>query len=249
SPKDWEGVKWGVAQWHEESLTNRNTSFWTDPKALSFGPVGFLFKGTFAGGDNRKAGDNNDGGSASGTGKKSGDAYVLGVEYKFTDYVNGGIDGTHRRTADVSGTTTETGMIFHHYYINIKPMKGLKFATSYANYKGRVAGSLIPFQTKTTHFLVNYTIGDFGVGYIVSHNHNLSDSGGSRNSGKGQMFGLWYGLSKQTSLYFGYAKNDWERNAAGATGEKYVGSSANFAGNLGTKNDEKIVRVGIIKDF
>ncbi|GAA5170075.1 porin [Viridibacterium curvum] len=249
SPKDWDGVKWGVSQWHEDSLTNRNTSFWTDPKALSFGPVGFLIKGSFAGGDNRKAGDNNDGGSSSGTGKKSGDTYAFGVEYKFTDYVNGGVDGTHRRTADVSTTTSETGMIYHHYYINLKPVKGLKFAAQYNNYKGRVAGSLIPFQTKTTNFVVNYSIGDLGLGAGISHLHDLSASNGSRNSGKGLMLGVLYNLSKNTSLYLGYAKNDWERNVAGATGEKFVGTSANFAGNLGTKNDERITRIGILKDF
>ncbi|MFT3735827.1 MAG: hypothetical protein QM776_12515 [Rhodocyclaceae bacterium] len=256
SPKDWEAVKYGVSQFREESLTNRHTAFWTDPKALSFGPVGLLFKGSYAGGDNRKAGSNNDGFSHTNTAssalnstttKKSGDVYVLGLEYKITDVINGGIDGTHKRTSNIAAGT-EDGIIFHHYYINIKPVKGLKIGLQYNNYKGYLAS--VPWQEKTTNIVINYTIGNLGLGAGFSQNHDLSDAAtGGRNSGKQMMLGAFYQLSKQTSAYIGYSKADWERNTAGITNGKYVGSGTNFVGNTGNKVDEKILRVGIVKDF
>lgn len=245
SPYDWEGVKFGVSQYREESLTKRSTSFWTDPKSLSFGPVGLLFKGTYAGGDNRAAGANNDGGTGTATTNKSGDVYSLGLEYKITDMINGGIDGTHKRTTSVAAAS-ENGIIFHHYYINIVPVKGLKLSAQFNNYKGYLAS--VPWQEKTTNFVINYTIGDLGLGVAWSHNNDLSDAAG-RNSGKAMMAGAFYKLSKQTSAYIGYSKTDWENNTLAITGGKYVGTGTNFVGNTGAKVDEKIVRIGLVKDF
>lgn len=248
SPKDTEIVKFGVSQLREESLTNRNTSYWSP--AFKLGPVQTLVKATYAFGDGRKAGSND----VDGTG--AADAYVIGNEGVVMDgLLDWGIDYT-RRTPTTSAASN--GMGFTHAYINLRPIPGnknLKLSAQYNTYKGynrttglnvvTVSNNAGAFKEKNTNFVVSYNFnGKAEAGIGISH---LNDLGESRNSGRAISIGGSYFLSKSVQVYAGASKTTFERNEVVAGG-KYVGSGTNFAGNF-NKLDDRTVRVGIMKEF
>ena len=240
SPKDTEIVKFGVSQLREESLTNRNTSYWSP--VINLGPVKTLFKGTFAFGDNQKSGAND------ANGVSSGNVWVVGNEGVVMDgIVDWGFDVTDvRPTTGMSGAEGR-GRNFTHAYLNIRPIPGnknLKISTQYNVYKGATAGEGY-YKEKNTNFVLSYNFNGKGeIGAAISH---LNDLGSNRNSGKGFMIGGSYFLSKSVQLYAGLSKTNFERNEV-VVGGKYVGTGAAFSGNF-NKLDERYVRVGIMKEF
>lgn len=240
SPKDTEIVKFGVSQAREESLTNRNTTYWSP--VFNLGPVKTLVKGTFAIGDNQKSGASNVDNAS------SGNVIVLGNEGVVLDgLVDWGFDVTDvRPTAQASGVGG-LGRNFSHAYLNIRPIPGnknLKISTQYNVYKGATALEGF-YKEKNTNFVVSYNFnGKAEIGAAISH---LNDLGSNRNSGKGFMIGGSYFLSKSVQLYAGVQKTNFARNES-ITNGKYAGTAANFSTSL-NKLDDRYVRVGIMKEF
>jgi len=263
TPKDTELVKFGVSQLREESLTSRNTSYWSP--TLTVGPVKTLLKGSYAFGDQRKSGDSNTGN------KGSGDAFTIGSEGVVLDgLLDWGLDYNRRAPtgssslAGAGSTTTwalnssgvatssvaySGGMIYTHAYINVRPLPGnknLKLVAAYNTYRGyNPAEAGGTFKEKNTNFVVAYNFdGKAEIGVGLSH---LNDVGQSRNSGRGLMIGGSYFLSKSVQVYANLAKNNFDRNETVSSG-KYVGTGTNFAGNL-SKVDSRTIKVGITKEF
>jgi predicted porin len=246
TPKDTELVKFGVSQLREESLTSRNTSYWSP--TLTVGPVKTLLKGSYAFGDQRKSGSSN----IDNTG--SGDAFTIGSEGVVLDgLLDWGLD-YNRRAPTGSSSTGANGMIYTHAYINLRPLPGsknLKLTAAYNTYRGYNSSAQLgatvdsSFKEKNTNFVVSYNFdGKAEVGVGVSH---LTDVGASRNSGRGIMIGGSYFLSKSVQVYANLAKNNFDNNEV-VTGGKYVGTGTNFAGNL-SKVDSRTIKVGITKEF
>ena len=246
TPKDTELVKFGVSQFREESLTNRNTTYWSP--TFNLGPVKTLVKATYAIGDNQKGGTNDSEGGASLTNPSSGNVFVIGSEGVIMDgIVDWGFDVTDVRPSAGQSGIDGLGRNFTHTYLNIRPIPGnknLKFSTAYNVYKGATAAEGY-YKEKTTNFVVAYNFdGKAEVGLGVSH---LNDLGSDRNSGKSIMVGGSYFLSKSVQVYANLQKTDFDRYQTIALG-KYAGTSANFSTNV-TKSDATTVKVGIMKEF
>ena len=249
TPKDTELVKWGVSQLREESLTSRNTSYWSP--VLSIGPVKTLVKGTYAFGDQRKSGVSNDATVSSVTAQRgSGDTFVIGNEGVVMDgLLDWGLDYT-RRSPTGSSYLGAGGMIFTHAYVELRPLPGnknLKISAQFNTYRGYNANEAGgTFKEKNTNFVVSYNFnGKAEIGVGVSH---LNDVGETRNSGRGIMIGGSYFLSKSVQVYAGLSKNNFDSNSGTITGGKYVGTGTNFTGNM-SKMDSRTIKVGIMKEF
>jgi len=237
SPKDLEIVKYGIATYRYSALTNRETEIRTKP--INVGPVGLLFKGGYAFGDNRK------GGSSNAAGKNSGDTKSVGFEWKVGNLVNGGADYTIR-----TATTTDSTDSFRFYkvYASVKPITGLKIGATYINQGGYglVGTKKTGFQDKITNLVVSYNLNNkFEFGGEIS---KVRDVGEFRTSGKGWMIGGAYFLSKSTYVYAARQKSDWENNVKGVFGGKYDGTAVNFAGSA-DKIDSTYTRIGLVKEF
>jgi hypothetical protein len=252
TPKDTEIVKFGISQAREESLTNRNTSYFSP--TINMGPVKTMFKGTFAFGENQKSGANDAEGGSALTNQSSGNVWVIGNEGVVMDgIVDWGFDVSDVRPSAGQSGVTGLGRNFTHAYLNIRPIPGnknLKISTQYNVYKGATAVEGY-YKEKNTNFVVAYNFNDKAeVGVEVSH---LNDLGSNRNSGRGFMIGGSYFVSKSVQLYAGLSKTNYDRNEK-ITNGKYVGNAvqtstvANFSGDL-SKVDERYVRVGIMKEF
>ncbi|GAB2896203.1 hypothetical protein GCM10027046_27030 [Uliginosibacterium flavum] len=242
TPKDTELVKFGVSQFREESLTNRNTSYWSP--TFNLGPIKTLVKATYANGDNQKSGANDN----EGTPTSSGNVFVIGSEGVVMDgIVDWGFDVTDVRPSAQQSGAAGLGRNFTHAYLNIRPIPGnknLKISTQYNVYKG-ASSSEGYYKEKNTNFVVAYNFnGKAEMGLGISH---LNDLGTDRNSGKSVMIGGSYFLSKSVQVYANLVKQDFDRQQA-ITGGKYVGTGAGFSGNA-TKSDSTTVKVGIMKEF
>ncbi|GAB2885615.1 hypothetical protein GCM10027046_12550 [Uliginosibacterium flavum] len=243
TPKDTELVKFGVSQFREESLTNRNTTYWSP--TFNLGPIKTLVKATYANGDNQKAGAN-DADAVS-----SGNVFVIGSEGVVMDgIVDWGFDVTDVRPSAQQSGAAGLGRNFTHAYLNIRPIPGnknLKFSTAYNVYKGASALEGY-YKEKNTNFVVAYNFnGKAEVGLGISHLNDLGSGPTGRNSGKSIMVGGSYFLSKSVQVYANLQKTDFARQEALANG-KYVGTGANFSGGA-TKADATTVKVGIMKEF
>jgi hypothetical protein len=251
SPRETELVKGGISLLREDSLTNRNTSFWSP--VWTIGPVKTLMKGTYAFSDARKAGSNDQ--SSSG----SGDVFVIGNEGVILDrLIDWGVDYTRRLPTGsssytggyTSGSTKYPGgMIFTHAYVELRPFadRQLKLTAQFNTYRGYNANEAGgTFREKNTNFVVSYNfngMAELGVG--VSH---LNDLGESRNSGRRIMIGGSYLLSRGVQIYAGMANTTFDYNQGSIAGGKYVGTSANFSSSL-TKLDTRVLKFGLMKDF
>ncbi|MEN3112451.1 porin [Uliginosibacterium paludis] len=242
TPKDTELVKFGVSQLREESLTSRNTSYWSP--VLSAGPVKGLVKASFATGDNRKTAN-----SADTNIYGSGDAYSVGVEAVVLDgLLDFDHDYTRRSTSGLSSGGAG-GMIYTHTYVSLRPLpsRNLKISASFNTYRGYNPTVVTDiFKEKNTNFVVSYNFdGKAEVGLGISH---LNDLGASRNSGRAIMLGGSYFLSKSVQLYAGVAKTNFDYDQGTISGGKYTGTGTNFVGNI-SKQDSRVVKVGIMKEF
>jgi len=242
APKDLEIVKYGVSQLRESSLTNRNTTLFT--QQFNMGAFGMMFHGTYASGDNHKSGaNNNDSATIANANTGSGDVKALGTEMKVGNIVNWGIDVNHRDATSFSAAG-KNDMHFSHMYVNVKPVAGLKFAGSWNQYRG-YNGTNAAYKEKNINLVAAYNLNDkLEVGVERSH---LNDYAASRNSGKGFMVGAAYFLSKNTYAYVSHAKTDFDRNETGLAG-KYDGTAAGFTNTL-NKQDSHITKIGMVKEF
>ncbi|MEC5385904.1 porin [Uliginosibacterium sp. H3] len=245
SPKDLEIVKYGIATYRITALTSRVTDIRTP--TINMGPVGLLFKGQYAFGDNRKSGDSNI------SAANSGDALSGGFEYKVGDVVNGGFDYLHRTPSTnggtVPGVTAVEGFNFWRFYTSVMPVKGLKIAGTYIDQRGygqnTVNSQRSGWADKVTNAVISYNLNDkleIGAEYSI-----VRDVGEFRNSGHGYMFGGAYFLSKNTYIYAAFQKADWQSNAS-AYGGKYDGTAPGFSGTA-SKVDSNYTRFGLVKEF
>lgn len=238
--KDMEIVKFGISKPTQSDLTNRNTEY-VSP-TFTIGQANMLIKGNYAFGDNRKAGNNDTDGTA------SGDAWSLGYELVWGDVKAKEITLSSvivRRTP--SGNTAEDGYLSWDTGITYKPrfLKGLKLSSSYFASRGYANGAANAYQYKGTNFVVSYNYDKlWQVGVGISH---ANDLGSNRNSGRGVMLGGAFWLSPSVYLYSAAYKQDWERNESIANG-KYDGTKTGFKDSL-KKIDETYYRVGIVKEF
>ena len=236
SPKDLEIVKYGIATYRITALTNRITELRTP--TINMGPVGLLFKGSYAFGDQRKSGTSNN------DGVNSADMTHGGFEYKVGDVVNGGFDIVHRTPTTYAATD---GFNLWRFYTSVKPIKGLKIAGTYVDQSGYglVGTTKTGWHDKVTNAVISYNLNDkveIGAEYSI-----VRDVGEFRNSGHGYMFGGAYFLSKNTYVYAAYQKSDWQSNAS-AYGGKYDGTAVNFT-STASKVDSTYTRFGIVKEF
>ncbi|MDP5241190.1 porin [Uliginosibacterium sp. 31-16] len=250
TPKDTELVKFGVSQFREESLTNRNTSYWSP--TFNLGPVKTLIKATYAIGDNQKGGTNDSEGTDTASAKSSGNVYVIGSEGVIMDgIVDWGFDVTDVRPSAAQSGAEGLGRNFTHAYLNIRPIPGnknLKLSTAYNVYKGASAGDLGYYKEKNTNFVLSYNFsGKAEVGLGVSHLNDLGSGPTGRNSGRSIMVGGSYFLSKSVQVYANLQKTDFDRQEKIAGG-KYVGNATGFSGDI-TKADATTIKVGIMKEF
>ncbi|MDP5241237.1 porin [Uliginosibacterium sp. 31-16] len=257
TPKDTELVKFGVSQFREESLTNRNTTYWSP--TFNLGPVKTLVKATYAIGDNQKGGNNDSEGGATLTNPSSGNVYVIGSEGVIMDgIVDWGFDVTDVRPSAAQSGAEGLGRNFTHAYLNIRPIPGnknLKLSTAYNVFKGASVGDKSPddavagyYKEKTTNFVLSYNFdGKAEVGLGVSHLMDMGSGPTGRNSGKSIMIGGSYFLSKSVQVYANLQKTDFERQEK-LTNGKYVGNAVGFSGDA-TKADATTIKVGIMKEF
>jgi len=226
--------------------TNRIFNLFTDPDLISFAGVQVMLKASYAGGENRKSGLNNDGGeSPSVTTKKSGDLTGAGFEFKMGSLLNGGADTNYKRTNNLA---TEDGMNWQQYVLNVRPIAGLKIGTSYVVEKGYAGASTLAYKDKAFSISAGYTIGQATVSANFARLNDFNSGDNTRNSGHQYNVGVQYSLSKQTIIFAGYSKTDFERNTTTATGG-FKGTAAGFTSGSFAKVDDKVTRIGITKLF
>jgi Gram-negative porin len=227
SPKDMELVKFGISGARESSLTSRNTQIFTNP--ISVGDLNVMLYANHAFGDNRTKGANDV------SGQHSGDLRVAGFEFKLGP-VNGGNDWSQKVSTN-DAAATRNGIIFTHSFVTYRVTSSLRLSSNFNTYRG-YDGAGSAFFDKNTNFVISYNLGNkLEIGAEASHLNDMGSA--SRNSGKGWMVGAAYFITKNTWVYMGVSRTNYERNQATVNG-KFDGTS---------KLDGRLTRIGMVKEF